>query len=63
MTQNKVAATAIVTLGTALYYTASNISAADLAAQRQNEKRTDAAYELVPARTASDAAAPASEAD
>ena len=44
MTQNKVAATAIVTLGTALYYTASNISAADLAAQRQNEKRSDAAY-------------------
>ena len=54
MTQNRVAATAIVTLGTALYYLAPSVSAADLAAQRQNDKvgpsTSATAYELVPAR-------------
>ena len=50
MTKHKVTATAIVTLGTALYYLAPNVSAADLAAQREADAgKADAGqYELVP---------------
>lgn len=60
MSKHKIAATAIVTVGTALYYLAPNVSAADLALRRQNAKvgpsttATAAAYELVPARRPSE---------
>lgn len=52
MTRHKVTATAIVTLGTAVYYLAPNMSTAELAAQRERDgagaaSRGDAAYELV----------------
>ena len=50
MTKPKVAATAIVTLGTAIYYLVPTQSAAELAAEKQDHARAGdaSAYELVP---------------